>query len=356
MRIAIVTTENNECYDLQLKKIKDYLPTDALSIQDKFLTLNFIEENKIDILVASCLSKDWCYLLRGLGIVTIVFGQFDFYSQIVDVVIDYKNSGRNHYFTGSNFDFNHVSPESFVEIAGIVKKLDWDSNFFGFNVAYVSCLHLSENILKIISNYVIDNNVRLIEYLCNCHDRKSVLIAEREGFSFVDIRLTFLMQLKKFKLSGYLGGFKFRKCADDDINELQRIAGPIYTSSRFFFDDRFGVSKAQEYYENWVRKAVRGEFDDECWCLTTDENIVAFCTLRFSGDKHAQIGLVGVHERFVGRGIGKEMLQNILCMLMDKSFSEIEVVTQGRNYSAQNLYQSLGFKTKQTQLWYHKWR
>ena len=33
----------------------------------------------------------------------------------------------------------------------------------------------------------------------------------------------------------------------------------------------------------------------------------------------------------------------------------IDVVTQGRNYSAQRLYQRCGFITQSTELWYHKW-
>ena len=38
-----------------------------------------------------------------------------------------------------------------------------------------------------------------------------------------------------------------------------------------------------------------------------------------------------------------------------KGIKKIFVVTQGRNYMAQRLYQSAGFKTFSTELWYHKW-
>jgi hypothetical protein len=33
----------------------------------------------------------------------------------------------------------------------------------------------------------------------------------------------------------------------------------------------------------------------------------------------------------------------------------VQVITQGRNYAAQRLYQRAGFVTRKTELWYHKW-
>tara|TARA_Y100000031_G_C7967214_1_gene268715 strand:- start:160 stop:300 length:141 start_codon:yes stop_codon:yes gene_type:complete len=41
--------------------------------------------------------------------------------------------------------------------------------------------------------------------------------------------------------------------------------------------------------------------------------------------------------------------------LIDKKCSKVFVVTQGRNYAAQRLYLNVGFLTKETELWYHKW-
>ena len=101
---------------------------------------------------------------------------------------------------------------------------------------------------------------------------------------------------------------------------------------------------------------MRGQFDDECWCLTQGDQIVSFCSFKYTENKGAQIGLMGVHESFAGMGIGKVMIEGVIKMLMEKDIVQLLVVTQGRNYPAQNLYQSIGFRTLETQLWYHKWR
>jgi dTDP-4-amino-4,6-dideoxy-D-galactose acyltransferase len=356
MKLGLVIPVSTSDYDIQLGRIRAHLPADTVTINASDLALETIQREAIDVVVASDLSKDWCYLLRGLGVVTIVFGCLEYYYELVDIVIDYKYGEGDRYFTGPDVDYNKESPASFVPIASLVETLDWDSHFFGIKVAYVSCLHLSENIYKAISRYVIENDIQLVEYLCNCHDRRSVLIAEKEGFTFVDIRLTFAKRLKTFSPVAPTNDFTFRKATEDDIGDLEIMAGRIYTKSRYFFDSNFGIDKAQEFYEGWIRKAVKGEFDDECWCSIHDDQIVAFCSVRYTQEHSAQIGLFGVHEKFAGRGIGRRTIERVIEELAKRGIVELTVVTQGRNYSAQNLYQAVGFKTKETQLWYHKWR
>ena len=69
----------------------------------------------------------------------------------------------------------------------------------------------------------------------------------------------------------------------------------------------------------------------------------------------AHIGLFGVHEDYSGQGLGKFLLNNVFNKLAAANIKKVFVVTQGRNYPAQRLYQSVGFKTFSTELWYHKW-
>ncbi len=356
MKLGLITPASNADYDVQINKAKEQLQGVALVVAEKDFSLDTMERERIDVVIASNPSKEWCYLLRGLGVVTTVFGPREEYYDLADIVIDYKCVEGDHYFTGASVDFTRQSPASFAEVVELVKKLDWDSQFFGVNVAYVSCLHLSENINKAISRYVVSNDIHLIEYLCNCHDRRSVLIAEREGFNFVDIRLTFSRALTGLKPLAPDVGLAFRKAGESDIKKLELMAEDMYAKSRYFFDDNFGAGKAREFYRSWIGKAARGQFDDECWCMAEDDLIGAFCSIRYAQGSTATIGLLGVDKAFAGRGIGRQMVARVMEMLAAKGITELSVVTQGRNYAAQNLYQSAGFRTKETQLWYHKWR
>jgi dTDP-4-amino-4,6-dideoxy-D-galactose acyltransferase len=356
MKTALLLPGSNDDYDLQIQSIRPFLSHDTLFIPHGSLSLEFIKRESIVVFIASNLSNEMCYMLRGLGLVTIVLGPRAYYSDLVDIVIDYKYTNGYHNFTGPSVDFTRVSPASIAEVPLLVKRLDWDSQFFGLNVAYVSCLHLTDNIYKAICNFVDTHNIQLIQYLCNCHDRKSVQVAEKGGFSFVDIRLTFVKSLIGVKEVEPYEKTTFRKAVEDDVHSLQMMAGGLYKNSRYFFDERFSSDKTREFYEGWIRKAVRGEFDHECWCLLEGEKIVAFCSVRYEQAGSAQVGLIGVHEACAGRGLGRHILECTMAKLAKSGIIQLTVVTQGRNYPAQNLYQSVGFRTKESQLWYHKWR
>lgn len=357
MITAIVTQrQTSSCYDDQLSAIGVQLPPDTIRLELDERTVATLLSRNVSVVIASNLPIDWCYKLRGAGFVTIVFGPRSLYAELVDIVVDHAHAADTHYFTGPEFDFSKKSSESFVDIVRLVKILDWDSDFFARTIAYVSCLHLSQNIYKNISRFVSENKVDLLEYLCNCHDWRSVQTAEKEGFSFVDIRLTFVKELISRESAQMSWTNDFFKAEECHIPLLREIAAPLYVQSRYFFDPNFGEDRAREFYVSWIERAVLGLYDDECWCLRSSDEIVAFCSIRYLQSGVARLGLVGVRPGYSGFGFGREVLERSIGHLRSSGVTRVLVTTQGRNYSAQNLYQSAGFKTLETQLWYHKWR
>ncbi len=147
----------------------------------------------------------------------------------------------------------------------------------------------------------------------------------------------------------------FRKAEKYDIQYLKKISKNLYKDSRYLFDDFFNRKKINQFYENWIEKGVLGFFDNECFCLCLDNQPVAFCTISYFKNFTSSIELIGVSRDFQGKQYARYMLNNLFIYLFRKNFTKISVVTQGRNYAAQNLYQRIGFKIIKTQLWYHKW-
>ena len=74
-----------------------------------------------------------------------------------------------------------------------------------------------------------------------------------------------------------------------------------------------------------------------------------------TGPKTISKSLFGMNSKYRGEGLAKYLLGKSLQNLSGQGFDYVEVVTQGRNYAAQRLYQKCGFVTKSTELWYHKW-
>lgn len=237
----------------------------------------------------------------------------------------------------------------------LVKKLAWDSEYFGFPIAFVQQSTITLEDQRKIEEFAARENIKLLQYLCNCHDRQSVIVAEASGYSFVDIRFT----LKRVAQTPYpqsdLGSYRFGRAVDADIPVLRTIAHDAYRDSRYYFDGHFDREKIVNFYQEWVEKGVRGTLEDYVYALYDGSAPVAFCTIKELNPTEAKIGLFGVDDTRRGKGLGTILLSNVLREVHGKGFQSIVVVTQGRNYPAQRLYEKCGFVTDKLELWYHKW-
>ena len=198
-------------------------------------------------------------------------------------------------------------------------------------------------------------DIRLIEYVCNCHDKKSVRLAEKNGYEFKDIRLTYEKKLTRKDNVEVSGKNQFGIAQAEHIPALREISRNLYLDSRYYFDSNFDRDRIAEFYMDWVEKAVKKEYDDECYVFLINQVPIAYCSVKYNSDDLAQIGLVGVSNDQTGKGLGGLLMQNVCNSLIEKGCKRIRVVTQGRNYPAQRLYQKSGFLTYSTELWYHKW-
>ncbi len=343
------TSELNEVY----KKINKNGDVKRIALPD--LSTDYLLKNAVDVIVSNGLSNEWLYTFKGLKIITVIFDKLEIFNSLADLVIDYQSNDNTKFFTSSNYSIRQNSNMAIEEIINVIELMKWDTDFFGFPIAYLGSRQLTESIVYRIDRYVKKNKVRLIEYLCNCHDNKSVSLAEKNGFHFTDIRLTFDLIIKqKYEIS-IAGEFTFGLATKDHIKELKHITADLYKDSRYFFDGNFDTQKINEFFSSWVEKAVLGTFDHMCYCFFYKGQPIALCTVRLRDSFSASIGLFGIADGYQGKGLGKQLLYGVFNELLQKKYTKLQVVTQGRNYNAQRLYQSAGFKTVSTELWYHKW-
>ena len=345
----------NEDYFRELSCAHTLCRNNSHKIDIRILTIDYLINNGIDVVISNGLPKEWYFILKGLNIVTLTLDTVEKYLDLTDIVIDFKSQDSNKYFTGDEYSICKNRDLAFNEIANLITKLEWDSNFWGFPVAYLSSKHLTDNIMLRIENIIKRDHIKLVEYICNCHDNRSVKTAENNEFHFTDIRLSFEKHLKSKHESVLPENYTFEKAQADHVQVLREISKGLYKDSRYFFDENFDRKKVIEFYQGWVEKAVFGKYDDECYCLYDQINPIGFCTIKYNISNTANIGLFGLSKSYQGKGLAKKLLYLTFNMLLEKSIQSVFVVTQGRNYAAQRLYQSAGFLTKATELWYHKW-
>ncbi|WP_461208467.1 GNAT family N-acetyltransferase [Desulfocurvus sp. DL9XJH121] len=355
MRKLVVLPEEGDPYADEVVCARERLNGDVpvVSLQD--LTVGRLEKEGTEVVISAGLPRQWYFTLKGMDVVTVTLGERERFYELSDIVIDCRNDNPKRYFVSSEHTVCNNQDFNFENIANLIRKLDWDSEFFGFNVAFVSCMHLTETIVRRIERFIRREDIRLVEYQCNCHDARSVRVAEDNGYRFTDIRLTYERSLNGHEPVELPAGVTFARAGEADIPRLREIARGLYEDSRYIFDRNFDPVRIDEFYQGWVAKGVRGQYDDECWCLYDQDVPFAFCTLSYLKENTANIGLVGLDQGHQGGGHGGRLMRSVFNALVVQGVKSVRVVTQGRNYGAQNLYQSVGFRTRITQLWYHKW-
>ena len=305
-------------------------------------------------------------------------------TDIVDIIIDPLEQINLKYFYGINFlppvlvdgqygkdiakylrmPFNKLktkverndAAEILVEIVSLIFKLEWDSSFFRLNIAYLSSICLTKNIENYVKSFIDSHDIGLVQFRCNCHDALSVQLAEKNKYSFVDIRLTMERTTDDtISFEEERKGFYVRKAVESDIEALIEFGRDIYYTSRYYYDKNFDSAILNEFYSGWIKKAVLGLFDDFCYALYADNTPIGFCSIKLNKGNSASIGVLGLNQDYTNLGLGRYMLNKAIEALYRDGVTYVDVVTQGRNYGAQRLYQRCGFVTRSTELWYHKW-
>lgn len=240
-----------------------------------------------------------------------------------------------------------------ADLATIVEPLPWDTDFFGVNIATLHPSRINETIASHALAQCRKAKIGCLYYRCDCHDPVSVALAERHGFHFVDIRMTFERRIEK-QARTPLKGYSIRPARRSDVPQLKKIAAGSYVYSRYFFDRRFPDAICAKFYANWIEKSVRG-YSDAVLVAAKGSKVLGYISCSMRAGSKAGIDLVSVAPGAEGAGVGKALVRASLDWADARGAGTMEVVTQGRNYAAQRLYQGCGFKTRKLELWYHKW-
>ena len=126
-----------------------------------------------------------------------------------------------------------------------VTRLDWDSNFFGFNVAKIKGSSINENQLKNVLEYCRLNEISLLQFKSNLYQKKNINLAEKYKFNFVDLRITYLKEISQIK--GKI--FKIKLANEKDIPELKNICNNLFKYSRYYYDSNFDKTLINNFYK-----------------------------------------------------------------------------------------------------------
>jgi dTDP-4-amino-4,6-dideoxy-D-galactose acyltransferase len=233
--------------------------------------------------------------------------------------------------------------------------LDWDTDFFGLRIGRVIKNNLQPGMIEQINLWAESQRIDCLYFLADIDDLKSIRLAEKNEFCLVDIRVTLEIIIDHTEIiQGDPTMGSIRQASSDDLDALKAIARVSYQDTRFHRDTKFPSSRADALYEIWIEKSCQG-YADAVFVAEIDHLPVGYLSCHLLSEGKGKIGLVGVSKDSQGKSIGRLLIDNALGWFVENNVQQVSVVTQGRNFNAQRLYQRSGFLTRSMQFWYHRW-
>jgi dTDP-4-amino-4,6-dideoxy-D-galactose acyltransferase len=230
--------------------------------------------------------------------------------------------------------------------------LTWDSEFFDVRIARLNPTRISADQMTAALEWCEAENIDCLYFLAEADHAESARLAAQNNFAFVDIRLTLDLKLES-RTKAPPSQVVLRDAVESDLDMLEAIARVSHTDSRFYYDGHFSREKCDLLYETWIVNAFNGKADKIIVAEQNGKGVGYITALARTGV--GIIDLVGVHADYRGEGIGAALNGAALDWMAGQGIAMAEVITQGRNIPAQRLYQRFGFKSRQVQLWYHRW-
>jgi dTDP-4-amino-4,6-dideoxy-D-galactose acyltransferase len=168
----------------------------------------------------------------------------------------------------------------------------------------------------------------------------------------VDIKTTFTLQLSEKE---YTWDNMIEKYVSPETNQqLLNLSVQCGAFSRFAVDNYIPHSKFEELYQTWLINSINKSMADDILIYKLNESIVGMVTL-YSVNDIGNIGLFGVDENYRKKGIGNALLKAVNNYFFSKGIQRINVVTQGLNMPACEMYKKAGYTITDTCDFYHFW-
>ncbi len=229
-----------------------------------------------------------------------------------------------------------------------IKRLDWDSDFFGLRIGRAEIDSAEEARALYDQRASVEDSFDLV-YVVTPHNI---------GFPMPNAKLVDAKVV--YALSDDLGSevnkdvilWDSAKGVTDDLLHLALVSGKY---SRFKLDNRFPQGSYERLYSRWIEQSVNHSLATEVFCYMHEGVPRGLVTLD-NKNGFGTIGLVAIHEDFQQRGIGTAMMQHVIHYMMQQQHGEkISVATQLDNVSACRLYEKSGFAVESVMDYYHWW-
>lgn len=226
-----------------------------------------------------------------------------------------------------------------------IVRLDWDSDFFGYEVSSISIGYQSD----FISLNSIRRDITKCK-LCYVFSKTTIL---NDIDAFEDEKVVFE---KLIDIEGTRQSNERTEAKESDFDSLLKLALISGEYSRFRLDTRFINREFERLYETWLIKSINLEIADMVYLIQYHGINVGFITLKKKDSSVMEIGLIATAEDARGKGIGSRLISAGVEFAILNQCDIMRVSTQRRNIGAMNFYIKNGFKEVGCTYIYHLWK
>lgn len=230
-----------------------------------------------------------------------------------------------------------------------IRRLPWDSEFFGFPVARIVGQEIT---IKDLEELYRSSNYKLIYFFTTNTLPNALLEHDFFTVKLVDSKVPIRKTLNKnAKLHPKISIYKSLEVKEEFIALAQRAG----TYSRFRKDDLIPNAKFQELYRIWITKSIQGSMADIILVYKDNTKIVGFTSIN-TKSKEPHVVLLAVAPEYEGKGVSFALMSAIENVLISKGFNAIWSETQGDNHKALSIYRRHGLEIGRANYIYHLWR
>jgi len=226
-----------------------------------------------------------------------------------------------------------------------IKKLDWDSQFFGFPVG--------EILIEKDFSHSIKLNTDVFKFFQVKSTFPLDIISDTHVQSYWETKIIFKKQITENQyLTESILDFDEFPLPEKSLYHLAYESGKY---SRYKQDKNFSEGKFKQLYELWIVNSINKSFADKIFYHKENEEILGFVTLKII-ENNAQIGLIAVSPNTQGRGLGKKLLQYAENFCYKKNIKTLFITTQLENAPACNFYTKMGYEISDKTIIKHFWK
>jgi dTDP-4-amino-4,6-dideoxy-D-galactose acyltransferase len=229
--------------------------------------------------------------------------------------------------------------------------LEWDSNFYGMNVARLvdnSLNHRGVHLLKVLYN----NDVDLAYY--SSHQELTQDLMDNSLYQIISVvkRIPLIKTASGvYDIHQNISTYE-KDYPEPELIKLAQLAG---RQGRFSKDPNISKEKCDELFLHWIVNSVNKKMADEIIVYRLDEKIVGFATIKIEKGV-GYTPLLAVNPKYEGKGISFALMRAIETRLVGYKCEKVIGGTQDLNLKALKVYERYGLLPQPAEFVYHLWK